>query len=188
MVHLSNNLSKEVTEKLNKDFLTTAFEKKELSEITSLKISKDDIVFLKYFESLDSLEIVSFPSISSEDMDVICKVVPSIKNLVIKEQSALLYLDLSGFNQLESLSLLYNDNLVSIVGVGKLKEFVFYDNKDFINTQQIVTILNQNIYCRVTLDIIYYYSVFKCLSEIGKDVSFLTKYQWVESEIGRAHV
>ncbi len=186
MVNLSDNLKTKVAEALNmaKDDISLD----DLDKITVLSLSKNDIDSLKYFKNIEELVLAGFPSIDATDVDKIKSMLPYIKVLKIKEQSALIKLDLTGFTKLEKLELTYNDNLESLKGCKGLKELVFYDNKDFINSQQLVDILTVNPGCKVTLDIVYYPSIVRILQEANNSSVKVNEFTWIESVGLRKHV
>lgn len=153
----------------------------ELEKVTSLSVSKKDIEYLHYFKNVDTLVLESFPSIDSNDILEITKVLSDIRSLKIKEQSALISLDVSKLNKLEELCIIHNDNLESISGIDKVKRFTFYDNKDFMDVQQIVDLLHKNKESNIILDIIYYVDIVRKLCEQDEDVKLLDNFTWVES-------
>lgn len=187
MVSLSDNLSNLVSIYLNKEKVTREFSEEELEKVTVLSLSKNDIEFIQYFKNIEELELSQFPSINEKDIEVIGKELPNLKSLKIKEQSALVKLDLTCFQKLEELELVYNDNLISLSGVGKLKKFTFYDNKDFVHIQQIAKILCDNKDAHVTLDIVYYANLIRCFKELDEKDRFVDNYVWMEATGLRKH-
>lgn len=188
MISLSDNLSNVISKQLNKETLTRDFTEEDLGKITFLCLSKNDLDLIRYFKNVKELEISQFPSIDEKDILHIANYLPELKVLRIKEQSALVRLDLTNFKNLEELELAYNDNLVSFSGVGHLANFIFYDNKDFANTQQIVDLMVRNKKIDITLDIVYYADVVRCLKELDEDVSVVDNYTWIEAIGLRKHL
>ncbi len=181
MISLSDSLSEVVREKLHIEGKDNTFLENDLNKITSISISKNDIEELKYFSDLEELELVSFPSIDSDDIAKIAAIVPKIKSLKVKEQSALISLNLSYFKELENVCLIHNDNLESIAGLNKVKRFTFYDNKDFVNVEQIYNVVLNNRDCHIILDIIFYMDIARMLCENDQDKGILDRFTWVES-------
>lgn len=181
MITLSDSLKDYVRDSLNLK-KEEEVDEKQLDSVTSLSVSKKDLSSLKYFKNVDTLFLESFPSIENTDIEHIAKILPNLKSLKIKEQSALIQLDVSHLEKLEELCLIHNDNLESIKGIDKVKRFTFYDNKDFRNVKQIVDLLLNNKESTITLDIIYYVNLVKELCDLNQDVSLLDRFTWVESE------
>lgn len=188
MVSLSDNLSNIVSDYLGKEIITRDFTVEELDKVTSLDLSKNDISYLKNFNNIEFLTFSGFPSVDEKDIVSILELVPNLKKLIIKEQSALIKLDLSKFKSLEELELIHNDNLISLSGVVNLKKFKFYDNKDFINVQQIVDLILNSKNCEVTLDIVYYAGVIRCINELEENIKIVDKFKWIESVGLRKHI
>lgn len=181
MKRISGLLSKQLNQILNKDTNNTSFLEEELSTIKSLKISKRDLPYLDYLENVEDLTIDAFPSITNEDVLFIGEKLTKIRSMKIKEQNALFDIDLSLFKNLENLCLIHNDNLSSVSGIGNLKKYTFYNNKDYSNLQQIVDYLVTYENTNITLDITYYIQIVKMLYERKIGLSILEKIIWVET-------
>ena len=181
MKRISGLLSKQLNQILNKELSNTSFLDSELASIKSLNISKRDLPYLDYFGNVEELAIEAFPSITNEDIVFIGKKLTKIKNLKIKEQNALFDIDLSGYENLDSLCLIHNDNLSSVVGLKNLSRFTFYNNKDYKDIQQLVDYLISFDDVNVTLDITYYIKIVNILVEKCINLSILKKITWIET-------
>ena len=109
LIKLSDNLTKYVNKIQNLN--NSEFTEEDLCNVTKLELSKDDIPSIRHFENLESIEFSSFPSITQAELDEVAAMNPKIQELIIKEQSALVNLDLEMFFYLRKLSLIYNDNI-----------------------------------------------------------------------------
>ena len=107
LIKLSEKLTKYINEvqKLN----NVEFSNEDLCNITKLVLSKEDIPSIRHFENLECVEFSSFPSITQAELDEVAAMNPKIKELIIKDQSALVNLDLEMFFYLRKLSLISND-------------------------------------------------------------------------------
>lgn len=176
MVQLTPSLSECVRRELKiSDSTKTSFSEQELAQVSYASISRNDMDEIKYFTNLSVLEIVSFPSLTIEDLRFIGEHIPNIVSLKIKEQNAIYRLDLSSFKKLKELAVIHNDNIIDIEGIDEVTRFTFYDNREYKNIQHLVDYVMKNPDSKVTLDILYYIG-FKRNSSI--DVSKIT---WVES-------
>lgn len=181
MIELSTSLANTIKERFNINTADNQFSEEQINKITNLEISKDDIELLDKLPNLISVEIESFPSISNEDLEKLSKYVTNLTSIKIKEQSALINLDFSIFPKLESLCLIHNENLESIEGISNLKQFTFYDNKDFQDNIQIINVIANNPNCEFLLDILYYIDLKRYL-EVNRTANIdLNKIKWVDS-------
>ncbi len=151
-----------------------------IDKVTHLKATKDDIKLLDRFPHLISVDFETFPSIINEDLELLNKMIPNLKALKIKEQSALIDLDLNIFNKLEELCIVHNENLETLKEIPKLKKFTFYDNKDFRDNKHIVDFLISNPNCECLLDILYNVDVIKYVDETNSEVD-VSKVKWIDS-------
>ncbi len=156
MIELSDTLTEAIKDRLNVLNNGNKFEQEQLDKITYLKVNKNDINSLNLFPNLVRIDFETFPSITEEELKLVSEIVPNLTSLKIKEQTALINIDLSIFNKLEDLCLIHNENLETVSYIPKLKSFTFYDNKDFKDNKHIVDFLINNPNCNNTLDIIYY--------------------------------
>lgn len=180
MVQISPSLTNAIKERLNlkeEDVLT----EEHINKITHLKVSKNDIEYLDRLPNLISIDLESFPSITNEDLEQLANKLPNLKSLKIKEQSALIDIDFSIFHNLEDLCLIHNENLETITEVNKLKQFTFYDNKDFKDNKQIVDIILNNPNIEYLLDILYYIDLIKYIEQNPSTKLDLTAISWVDS-------
>jgi len=169
-------LSLKLTEYVNKylGVEEKSFSEDVLSNVTKLELSKTDIPFLRYFPNVNSVEFNGFPSINQTDLDEVAAIVPKLNELIVKEQSALLSINLEMFFFLEKLSIISNDNLTNIFNIEKLvklKEFTLYNNKklDITNLYEYIKELNVDL----KIDLIYYYAITNYLINEGVDISDL---------------
>ena len=156
MIELSESLSTYVRRELKIDDNRVKFTENELASVSYVSISRDDMGVIKYFRNLSVLSAEHYPSLTDDDLKYIGEIIPSIISLKIKEQNSIYKVDLSSFNNLIELALIHNDNLIDVKGMKKVKRFTFYDNKEYLNSQQIVDYLNKNADCRATIDFLYY--------------------------------
>jgi len=187
MVNLSKNLSKIVSKQLGLN-LKEEFSEDELSKINVLELMQEDIVYLDYFKNVSELIFSQFPSITEDNIKEVASKIQNLEILRIREQSALKDIDLSNFKNLKVLELAYNDNLVSIRGVSSLNNFILYDNKEYIDTQQIVDIIDKTKNGDLKLDIVYYPMILRYLVDNNRDKGILKKISWVEAVGLRKHI
>lgn len=179
MIKLSNSLSDVVKEKLNiQNRDNNEFSIEELNSVTEISLCKNDLEYLEYFQNVTLVNLELFPSVTTEDVQLIGHSLKKVNSLKIKEQNAIFNLDLSSFENLEELCVMHNDNLIDIKGVKDLKRFTFYDNKDFNNVEQLVNIIKNNISDDILIDIVYYYDLFNSFKAEFKN---LTNIRWIES-------
>jgi hypothetical protein len=182
MIKIVGPLCKQLNILLDKDNINNdEFSSSELNTINSLRLSKRDLPYLEYFSNLDEIVLDLFPSVNNEDIIYIAKKFPNLKSLKIKEQNGLFILDLSLFEKLEKLCVIHNDNLIDLIGLKKVNNFTFYDNKDFSNIKQLVDYLIVNKDSIVILDIIYYMNVINIMYNLKENVDILKKFTWIES-------
>lgn len=172
MIELSLKLTEYVNKYLGVE--EKSFSEDVLSNVTKLELSKTDIPFLRYFPNVNSVEFNGFPSINQTDLDEVAAIVPKLNELIVKEQSALLSINLEMFFFLEKLSIISNDNLTNIFNIEKLvklKEFTLYNNKklDITNLYEYIKELNVDL----KIDLIYYYAITNYLINEGVDISEL---------------
>lgn len=181
MIELSSNLTNYINNYLNIN--EKSFDEDVLSNVTKLELAKEDIAFLKFFPNLKSIEFNSFPSINQYDLDNVAMYVPKLKILSLKNQSAIISIDLSMFFYLEELCLVCNDNLINIFNIEKLEYLKYiniYNNKkfDISNLYKYIKELKYDF----KLDLIYYYSVVQYLIDNNIDISeyFFDKIKFVD--------
>lgn len=170
MIKLSEKLTKYVNkvQKLN----NVEFTNEDLCNVTKLVLSKEDIPSIRHFENLESIEFSSFPSITQSELDEVAAMNPKIQELIIKDQSALVNLDLEMFFYLRKLTIISNDNISYIYDLdklSKLEEVVIYDNKNLNIDNLYDFIANSNI--KFNIDLIYYHSFVNSLIDENKDIS-----------------
>ena len=181
MINISGSLASKFNSILNKSNDNTVFSDFELSSIKKISLSHNDMEYIDYLYNLELLELDSFPSVTNEDIEIIANKLNRLKGLKIKEQNALLDIDLTPLQYLEELCLIHNDNLVNVHGLDKIRRFTFYDNKDFEDIKQIVDFLLNNQNSTITLDVSYYIDIVNILFERNIDVKLLDRFTWVES-------
>ena len=181
MINISGSLASKFNSILNKSNDNTVFSDFELSSIKKISLSHNDMEYIDYLYNLELLELDSFPSVTNEDIEIIANKLNRLKGLKIKEQNALLDIDLTPLQYLEELCLIHNDNLVNVRGLDKFRRFTFYDNKDFEDIKQIVDFLLNNQNSTITLDVSYYIDIVNILFERNIDVKLLDRFTWVES-------
>lgn len=167
MIKLSDNLTKYVNKIQNLN--NSEFTNEDLCNVTKLELSKDDIPSIRHFENLECVEFSSFPSITQAELDEVAAMNPKIKELIIKEQSALVNLDLEMFFYLRKLSLISNDNINCINNLDKLskiEEVIIYDNKN-LNISNLYDYIKESK-AKFNIDLIYYNDFVSYL--IGKDI------------------
>ena len=174
-MNLSNNLTKQVLEKLNLDY-NTPLTIDMLGHIKKLDLEKEDIKYLKYFFNIEEIILSSFPSVTDEEILELSKY--KIKKLFVIEQNALFNVDFSGFKNLKELEVIHNENITFIKGLDNLDKLVFYDNKSFINIDAIFDSIKD---VNLTLDIVYYKKVlnYSMLNYIGSDA--IDNISWIGS-------
>lgn len=181
MVIVSNSLTKEICKILQLSYeerKDQGFTIEELAKVKIVSISKMDIKYLEYFTNLEFLTINGFPSINDKDLEEIKLLPIHITKLEIAEQSGLFNIDLKGFEYLDSLTIIHNENLVKIDNIGNIKEFVMYDNKEYYDIDLLWEIMKKDIKC--TYDFTYYYAIYrKCKLETGS-IELLDKNKWIE--------
>ncbi len=180
MVKLSDTLTEAIKDRLNIKVDDNNFTQEQLDKVTYLKVIKDDINYLNLFPNLNRIDFETFPSLTLEDLDTINKLVPKLKCLKIKEQSALINVDFKIFSNLEELCVIHNENLEYTGSLPKLKKLTFYDNKDFNDNKQIVDFLRDNPNCDCLLDIIHYVDVIKEYENTNNKID-TTNVRWVDS-------
>lgn len=181
-MQLVGYLSKQINSILNKeDMNNTTFTEEELSTITTISLSKKDLGYIDYFTNVENLNLDSFPSVTNDDIILISQKLKKVKNLKIKEQNALFNLNLSSFNNLDTLCVIHNDNLTTIGGFKSLSKFTFYDNKDFSDIKFIIDYSVNYKDTTLTFDIEYYVPFVRKLYELGLDFNILKRIMWVES-------
>lgn len=181
MVILSDSISSYLCRKIFYCDDRKEFSKEELDNVKRISLSKNDIESLAYFSNLEELYLDIFPSVNDEDLKRISNLCPNIKVLKVQEQNAIWKLDLRNFSRLESLEVIHNDNLNDIVGMGKLKSFTFYDNKEYDNIKQLVDNLMFDGNAINKIDITYYVYIVRRLVELGKSKELLNSFRWIES-------
>ncbi len=178
MIRLSDNLSRYVRNVLKiNDNKVNMFSEEQLSKITSISISRDDVSVVKYFKNLVHLDFNSYPSLTSEDVLFIGCELPNISSIKIKEQNSIYRLDLSSYKNLKEVAIIHNENLVDFCGIDNVYRFTFYDNKEYKNNKQLVDYLDKHPESIVTLDFLYYIHVYRNI----KNKSIFEKIRWVES-------
>ncbi len=177
MIEVSDTLALAIKDRLNIDGKDNKFMEEQLEKITYLKIVKDDINSLNLFPNLSKIDFETFPSITNDDLKIVNELVPQLKSLKIKEQSALINLDFNIFKNLEELCLVHNENLETIANLPTLESFTFYDNKDFKDNKQIVDFIKKNPNCECMLDVIYYIDVIRA---DDKEIN-TSNVKWVDS-------
>lgn len=181
MIALSDNLKKELQEQINLSNFSDTIDEQVLKDIQKIRLSKNDLSLLRYFVHLEELELDVFPSINQQDVDFISQVVPHLKSLKIQEQNAIFELDITSLKELERLTLIHNDNLVKIHCGTSLKQFVFYDNKEFRDVSQLIELLSKTKDCHFVLDIVYYVEIVRTLLNIPTEKDCIFKISWIES-------
>ena len=181
MINISGTLASKFNKVLNKSDDNTVFSDFELSSIKRISLSHNDLEYIDYLYNIEVLELDSFPSVTNEDLEIIASKLNRLKGLKIKEQNALLDVDLTPLQYLEELCLIHNDNLVNVHGLDKIRRFTFYDNKDFEDIKQIVDFLLNNQNSTITLDVSYYINIVNILFERKIDIKLLNRFTWVES-------
>ncbi len=182
MVKIMGSLSRQLNKLLGKsDLNNVEFKADELESLQTIQLSKRDLAYAEYFKNVETLELNAFPSVTNEDLIYLAEKMKKVKILKIKEQNALFKIDLNGFENLESLCLTHNDNLLDVYGLSKVNKLVFYDNKDYKNIQQIVDYLLLNEKNSLTLDIVYYVDIANILHDLGESSLVLDRISWIES-------
>ena len=125
MINISGSLASKFYSILNKSNDNTVFSDFELSSIKKISLSHNDMEYIDYLYNLELLELDSFPSVTNEDIEIIANKLNRLKGLKIKEQNALLDIDLTPLQYLEELCLIHNDNLVNVRGLDKFRRFTF---------------------------------------------------------------
>lgn len=181
MLNITGSLANKLNKILNKSLDNMNFSEFELSLVKKVSLSHNDLEYIDYLYNVELLELDSFPSITKEDLNIIASKLKKLKGLKVKEQNALLEIDLSLLQHVEELCLIHNDNLVNVYGLDKIRRFTFYDNKDFKDIKHIVDFLLNNRFSTITLDVSYYIDIVNILFERDIDVKFLDRITWVES-------
>lgn len=181
MIDISGSLASILNNILNKPEDNSLFSYYELSKIKKISLSKNDLEYIDFLYGVEILELDSFPSVTTEDINMIASKLTKLRGLKIKEQNALFDLDLTPLQHLEELCLIHNDNLVNITGLDKIRRFTFYDNKDFEDIKQIVDFILNNQNSTITIDVSYYIDIVNILFERNINVSLLNRFTWVES-------
>ncbi len=179
---LSKSLSIAVKKQLGLDFMESDdINSDQLQSITSIAVAKNDISSLSLFPNLISVDLEAFPSVTTDDLMLLAKTIPNLKCLKIKEQSALITIDFAVFTNLEELCLIHNENLENITNIPKLNKLIFYDNKEFVDSDIIVDFVANNLHCNVSLDILYYTDILKYLVNHSECDINLKNIHWFES-------
>ena len=181
MLNITGSLANKLNKILNKSLDNMNFSEFELSLVKKVSLSHNDLEYIDYLYNIEVLELDSFPSVTNEDLEIIASKLNRLKGLKIKEQNALLDVDLTPLQYLEELCLIHNDNLVNVHGLDKIRRFTFYDNKDFEDIKQIVDFLLNNQNSTITLDVSYYINIVNILFERKIDIKLLNRFTWVES-------
>ena len=181
MASMSRILSKELKNRFPGFTSIEQLKDKDLEEVRSIRLSKNDLDYLRYFKNLEELDLDIFPSIDKHDVEYIAHLLPTLKVLKIQEQNAVFDLDLSPLKNLEQLVLIHNDNLNSIKIPDNLKMLIFYDNKDFRDIYQLLNFILKNRNCHVTLDIVYCIKMTRTLLNMIDGKEILNNITWVES-------
>ena len=181
MASMSRILSKELKNRFPGFTSIEQLKDKDLEEVRSIRLSKNDLDYLRYFKNLEELDLDIFPSIDKHDVEYIAHLLPTLKVLKIQEQNAVFDLDLSPLKNLEQLVLIHNDNLNSIQIPDNLKMLIFYDNKDFRDIYQLLNFILKNRNCHVTLDIVYCIKMTRTLLNMVDGKEILNNITWVES-------
>lgn len=181
MIMIKGSLASKLNLILNKKTNNEIFSDFELSTIKKISLSKNDLDYIDKFENVEILELDAFPSVTNDDIKLIASKLTKLKGLKIKEQNALLELDLTNLQSLQELCLIHNDNLTKIIGLDKIRRFTFYDNKDYNDLEKIVAFLMNNQNSTITLDVSYYIEIVTILFSRNIDSSILKRFSWVES-------
>lgn len=156
------------------------FFEEELDYITYINLRKADLRYLRYLKKLDTLILDSFPSITNEDLLTIEDTCPSLKTLIIKEQTGLKEADFRRIKGLKNLAIISNEHLTSVKGLEhlELESFEFYDNVAYLNVDYVVKYAldlskRKN---KVELDSLYYIDVINYLTEKIDDYDVYHNY------------
>lgn len=179
MIVLSDNISSFLCNEYFNISYRNEFSNEELDKVTRLRLSKNDIKYLEFFRNVEELEFSMFPSIDDEDIKKVGLFCRSVKKIIIQEQNDLFNLDLSNFSSLNSLSIVHNDNLISVSGIRRVSELEIYDNKDYMDVEYLLSLVNGNI--NVKLDIVYYVYMVRILVNDNRNADVLDKCKWIES-------
>ena len=150
----------------------------QLDSIHEINLKNIDVMYLQYFSNLRTLVIDGFPDL--ENFYYISRYCNNISNLIIKNQPRLKSIDLTNFKNLMNLTIVSNENLLSVEGLneellGELNTFEFYDNNNYSEYKDLIALLKRtNKLKDVKIDALYYSDF------VEQDDDKITSYIWHE--------
>ncbi len=160
--------------------LSLEFSQEELDLIKELKIENPTNKCLEGIEYLKNLEVLSISTkgsteydkspctITDKDISKIAKLT-NLKSLIINNQSAITWVDLTNLKNLEEIIITKNPNIDTIYGLDKLtkvKDFEEYGNKELYNVDHINKLINNNELDNIDLDVQHYNEILPSSSKI----------------------
>ena len=99
-----------------------SFLEEELSLVTDLRVTRNFIKYLDYFENVESIIITGEESFNNEEVAYIIKKYPKLKELTIEHQTDITFIDVSSLQELQDLNIIDNKYLKNVIGLDKLTD------------------------------------------------------------------